>query len=141
MPNYKIPCDGIVIGWEFCHQHVNAAIATFFPSVWRLDGSSYKLIHASNVSFVPRVLSGLTFACTRYNLLMNEQFSVLTNDTVGLYSGDNASQILTSSFSSGTVISYSITGNHSSISTTENETMLEQFNVAIVAQISKCHNV
>ena len=63
MPSYKIPCNGIVLGREFCHYRVDVPAATFYPSVWRLDGSSYKLIHAS---FVPQVLSGFTFACTRY---------------------------------------------------------------------------
>ena len=75
-----------------------------------------------------------------YNLPLHEKFTVLTNDTVGLYSGDNAFQILTSSSSSGTVISYSITGNHSNISTVEDGLMLEQ---SIVVQISEhfcCYN-
>ena len=100
MPSYKIPCNGIVLGREFCHYRVDVPAATFYPSVWRLDGSSYKLIHTSNGSFVLQVLSGLTFACTRYiQPSLYEQFTVLTNDTVGLYSGHDASQILTSSSS------------------------------------------
>ena len=72
-----------------------------------------------------------------YNLPLYEQFTVLTNDTVGLYSGHVASQILTSSSSSGTVISYSIIGNHSNISTVEGGIMLEQLSISIVVQISK----
>ena len=135
IPSYWIPCDAIVVGWEFCHQNVDVPTATFYPSVWRLDSNSYKLIHASSVSFVPRVLGGLIFTCTRHSLPMNEQFGVLTNDTVGLYSGDNASQILTTS--NGTGISYSMAGNHSNISI-EDGAIMELFNVAIVAQISKC---
>ena len=134
IPSYRIPCDGTVVGWEFCHQNVDAQTATFYPSVWRLDSSSYKLIHVSSVSFVPRVMGGLTFACTGYNVLMNEQFSVLTNDTVGLYSDDNTSQILTTSNGAG--ISYSMAGNHSNISI-DDGAMMEQFRVAIVAQISE----
>ena len=111
--------------------------ATFYSSVWRMDSNSYKLIHASIVNFVPGVLGGLTFACTSYNLPTNEQFGILTNDTVGLYSGNtNASQIFTTS--NGTGISYSMAGNHSDISI-EDGAMMELFNVAIVAQISKCY--
>ena len=139
IPAYKIPCDGIVVGWEFCYQNTDdVPSATFYPSVWRMDSSSsYQLIHASTVSFMPQVLSGLTFACIRYNLHSNEVFNVLTNDTVGLYSGDNASQILTAN-STINMITYSLTGNHSNISVVEDGVMSEQLNVAIVAQISKC---
>ena len=86
---------------------------------------------------MPQVLSGLTFACIRYNLHTNEVFNVLTNDTVGLYSGDNASQILTTS-STVHMITYSLTGNHSNISVVEDGVMSEQLNVAIVAHISEC---
>ena len=145
IPAYRIPCDGIVVGWEFCYQNAtrqnvdNAPFATFYPSVWRLDSSgNYQLIHASTVSFMPQVLSGLTFACIRYNLHTNEVFNVLTNDTVGLYSGDNASQILTANSTVRHMITYSLTGNHSNISVVEDGVISKQFNVAIVAQISEC---
>ena len=86
---------------------------------------------------MPQMLSGLTFACIRYNLHTNEVFNVLTNDTVGLYSGDNASQILTAN-STVHMITYSLTGNHSNISVVADGVMSEQLNVAIVAQISEC---
>ena len=132
IPSYRILCDGTVVGWEFCYHAVDVPTATFWPSVWRLDSSGYKLIHASSVSFVPQVLGGLSFACTSYNLPTNEQFGVITNDAVGLYSGD--SQILTTS--NGTDISYSMAGNHSNISIKDGA-MMEQLRIAIVAQISK----
>ena len=97
------------------------------------------LIHASNVSFVPQQpSSGITFACERYALQVDDVFDVLTNDTVGLYTGDTA-QILTTAFSS-TMLTYSLTGRHSNISIADGDVMLEQINVAIVALISKHYN-
>ena len=101
------------------------------------SSSNYQLIHASTVSFMPQVLSGVTFACIHYNFHTNEMFNVLTNDTVGLYSGDNASQILTAS-STVNMTTYSLTGNHSNISVVEDGVMSAQLNVAIFAHISEC---
>ena len=138
-----ILCDSInvVVGWEFCYQIVNVPIATFYPSVWRLDSGNYILINTrltSTVSFVPQQAFGITFTCESYHLQFDEMFNVLTNDSVGLYSGDNIAQILTTDFSS-TMFTYSLTGNHSNISTANGEVMLEQINVAIVALISECY--
>ena len=137
-PGYRILCDSVVVGWEFCYQIVNVPIATFYPSVWRLDSGNYILINTSTVSFVPQQTIGITFTCESYHLQFDEMFDVLTNDSVGLYSGDNTAQILTTDFSS-TIFTYSLTGNHSNISTANGEVMLEQINVAIVALISECY--
>lgn len=138
---YRIPCNGTLVGWEFCHQIVNASSATFYPSVWRLTGGNYMLIHSTAVSFVPYAPSVLTFKCQSYNLrTASEEFDVLANDTVGLYSGgDNAAQILTVAGFSDSAITYGLTGNHSNFSITASEVVSEQLNVAIVAQISKLH--
>ena len=137
VPAYRIPCDGVVVSWQFFYplrQNMNNASVTFYPSVWRFNSGSYKLIHSSKVTFVP-VTSGLPFVCNTYDLLSNEKFIVLTNDTVGLYSGDNASQIFTS-ITSSSIITYSILGNQSNISC--NAATVEHFNIAIQAQISIC---
>ena len=113
----------------------NASV-TFYPSVWRFISGSYKLIHSGIVTFVPQVMSDpLPLMCNKYKLRINERFIVLTNDTVGLYSGDNASQILTSIASSST-ITYSMQGNQSNINISCNAATVEHFNIAIEAQIS-----
>ena len=111
---------------------MNNASVTFYPSVWRFISGSYKLILSSKVTFVPQVMSA-SFTCNTYKLLSNEKFIVLTNDTVGLYSGDTASQILTSIASSNT-ITCSMQGNQSNISC--NAATVEHFDIAIEAQIS-----
>ena len=138
---YRIPCDGVVVSWEFCYQlrqnmNTGNASVTFYPSVWRFISGSYKLIHSGKVTFVPQVMSGLLHVmCNKYKLRINERFIVLTNDTVGLYSGDNASQILTNIRSnSSSTITYSMQGNQSNISC--NAATVEYFNIAIEAQIS-----
>ena len=138
---YRIPCDGVVVSWELCYQlrqnmNTGNASVTFYPSVWRFISGSYKLIHSGIVTFVPQVMSDpLPLMCNKYKLRINERFIVLTNDTVGLYSGDNASQILTSIASSST-ITYSMQGNQSNINISCNAATVEHFNIAIEAQIS-----
>ena len=106
---------------------------TFYPSIWRFHSGSYKLIHSSSVTFVPPVMSGLRFVCNTYKLRTDEQFNVFINDTVGLYSGDDAFQIFTSNISSSIII-YSMLGYQSNIS--HNAATVEHFNIAIEAQIS-----
>ena len=137
VPAYRIPCDGVVVSWDFCYQlrqNMNNASVTFYPSVWRFISGSYKLILSSKVTFVPQVMCDpLPLMCNKYKLRINERFIVLTNDTVGLYSGDNASQILTSIASSNT-ITCSMQGNQSNISC--NAATVEHFDIAIEAQIS-----
>ena len=133
VPAYRIPCDSVVVGWEFCYQLRQNTSVTFYPSVWRFHSGSYRLIHSSNVTVVPPVMSGLPFVCNTYNLRGTEQFDVFINDTVGLYSGDDTSQIFTSNNSSSIIV-YSMLGNQSNIS--HDAATVEHFNIAIEAQIS-----
>ena len=142
LPGYRIPCNGFVVGWEFCVDVSSAAtqLTTFYPGIWRMvDGGNYKLIHTSSVSFMSQQApSGLTFTCAGYPLPVDEELHLLTNDTVGFFSGNDTVQLLTTAVSnSSNLITYSLTGNHSNISTADDGVMLEHFNVAIVAQISK----
>ena len=136
VPAYRVPCNSVVVGWKLCYQlkqNVDDTSVTFYPSIWRFHSCSYKLIHSSNVTFVPPVMSGLRFMCNTYPLQTDEQFNVLINDTVGLYSGDDASRIfISNNFSS--IIIYSMLGNQSNIS--HDAATVEHFNITIEAQIS-----
>jgi len=134
IPSYRIPCDGVVIGWEFCYQIYTSSV-TFYPSVWRWNESNYKLIHASSVNYthVPQLSTNLTI-CVKYNLL-DEPFSVNTNDVVGLYTTTN-SLILTSNYSDNKLV-YSVAGNHSIINLNGSGVTKQYFHVAIVAVISE----
>ena len=137
IPSYRIPCDGVVVGWEFCYQILNVPSVTFYPSVWRWNGNDrYTLVHASAVTYVPQ-LGGAVFICDNYTLPADQQISVLTNDTIGLYT-TTRSNILTTSESNDT-LAYSAEGNQSSIIITGDAGFVTQqrFHVAIVAEISE----
>ena len=79
--------------------------------------------------------SGLIDACNKYNLPDDEQFSVQTNDIIGLCTTNN-SLILTSTNLDDKPV-YSLPGNHSIIDPTGSGVTQQLFHVAIVAVISK----
>ena len=95
----------------------------------------YTIVHANSVNYVPLISSGLSITCNKYNLPDDEQFSVQTNDTIGLCTTNN-SLILTSTNSDDKPI-YSLAGNHSIIDSTGSEVTQQHFHVAILAVISE----
>jgi len=136
MPSYNITCDGVVTGWEFCFQIINAPSVTFYPSVWRWsENKYYALVHASRVNYVPPTLFGLNNSCDKYLLPADEQFSVHTNDIIGLYSTINTS-ILTTNDSDDKLV-YSVAGNQSIVDPIGSGVNQKHFGVAIVAIISE----
>ena len=135
MPSYNITCDGVVTGWEFCFQIINAPSVTFYPGVWRWsDNNYYTLIHASRVNYVPQHSSGLSSICVKPFLPADEKFSVHTNDIIGLYSSN--SLLLTANDSVDYLV-YSVAGNHSIVDPNEIGVNQKHFGVAIVAIISE----
>jgi len=87
------------------------------------------------VNYVAQISSGLSSICNKYNLPNDEQFSVHTNDTIGLYTTTN-SLILTSTDSDDKLV-YSVADNHSIIDLTGSGVTQQHFHVAIVAVISE----
>jgi len=83
---------------------------------------------------MPQNLNGPNSICDIYNLPDDEQFSVHTNDIIGLYTTNN-SLILTSTDSDDKLV-YSVAGNHSIIPTGNGVTQ-QHFHVAIIALISE----
>ena len=138
IPSYRIPCDGVVVGWEFCYQIVNVPSVTFYPSVWRWNVNNYyTLVHVSTVNYVPQAgSSGLSIICAQYKLPADEQFSVHINDVIGLYTTNN-SLILTTVTTGDNKLTYSVAGNHSIIDPTGSGVNQRHFQVAIVAIISE----
>ena len=127
---------------------VNSLLLTFYPSVWRWNVNNYyTLVHANIVNYVTQISSGLRIACNKYNLSDDEQFSVHTNNIIGLYTTNN-SLILTSTNSDDKPV-YSVAGNHSIIDPTGSGVTQQHFHVAIVAVISElcayipsiCHTI
>ena len=135
IPSYRIPCDGVVVGWEFCYQIVNVPSVTFYPSVWNVN-NNYTLVHVSTVNKPLAGSSGLSIICAQYNLSADEQFSVHINDVIGLYTTNN-SLILTTVTTDDNTLTYSVAGNHSIINPTGSGVNQKHFQVAIVAIISE----
>jgi len=92
----------------------------------------YALVHASSVNYVPQNSSGLSSICNKYNLPDDEQFSVHTDDIIGLYT----TLLLTSTDSDDKLV-YSVAGNQSIIDPTGSGVTKQHFHVAIVAVISE----
>ena len=138
LPSCNITCEGVVTGWKFCYQIINVPLMplmTFYPSVWRLsENNYYALVHASNVSYMPQHSSGLSNNCDEYPLPADEQFSVHTNDIIGLYSFN--SLILTTN-DSDDYLAYSVAGNYSIVDPYGSGVKKQHFHVAIVAIISE----
>ena len=136
IPSYNITCDGVVIGWEFCYQIINVPSMSFYPSVWRWsENKYYTVVHASRVNYVPQHSSGLSSICAKHHLHADEQFSVRTNDIIGLYSTMNKS-ILTANDSDDYLV-YSVAGNHSIVDPNGSGVNQQHFHVAIVAIIGE----
>ena len=136
IPTYNITCDGVVTGWEFCYQIINVSSVTFYPSVWRWsENNYYALVHASRVSYVPQHSSGLNTSCGKHHFPTDEQFSILTNDIIGLYSTINTS-ILTTNDSDDNLV-YSVAGNQSIVDPIGSGVNKQHFHVAIKAIISE----
>ena len=108
---------------------------TFYPSVWRWsENNYYTLVHASRVNYVSQFSSGLSSICAKHLLSTDEQFSVRTNDIIGLYS--SSSLILTANDSDDYLV-YSVAGNHSIVDPNGSGVNQQHFRVAIVAIISE----
>jgi len=136
IPSYRIPCDGVVTRLEFCYQIVNSPSVTVYPSVWRWNVNNYyTLIHASSVNYVPPISSGLNIACSKCSLSDDKQFSVHTDDIIGLYTTNN-SLILTTNISDDKLV-YRVAGNHTVIYPTGSGITQQRFHVVIVAVISE----
>ena len=136
IPSYRIECDGVVTGWKFCYQVIGTPSVTFYPSVWRWnDNNLYTLVRVSTINYISPL--NPTFVCDNYTLPVSQQFAVLRNDTIGLYTTQR-SQILRTGDSNDR-LTYSVDGNHSSVMIVENNGLVEhhQFHVAIVANISE----
>ena len=55
LAGYTIPCAGIVTAWKFCSQKTSVAtLVTFYPGIWRKNGTSYFLVRSNNVTYSPK---------------------------------------------------------------------------------------
>ena len=89
LPNYTIPCNGTVYGWEFCYLRASTSPAIFYPSIWRpIDSNTYTLVDINRIAYMPTV--GVGIQCLNRTVPDSERFNVLTGDIIGLYSDVNS---------------------------------------------------
>jgi len=91
---YTIPCNGIVVAWEFCYRTSRTASSqTFYPGIWRITDTKkngetdYKLVQSNAITFTPNGSNNTS--CHRVNLLEADHFTVPAGSVVGLYSSNN----------------------------------------------------
>ena len=93
LPNYVVPCDGVVYRWDFCYFPTFTDTVTLYPSIWRPnDTNTYTLINRNRVTFTTTQPFGFR-QCLNHTIAKDERFNVLTGDIVGLYSNTNTQLI------------------------------------------------
>ena len=122
LAGYTVPCSGTVVAWEFCYQ-IGAVIATFYPGIWRITGTmsgntDYTLVQSNTVTY-NQILRDpqdpFNFGCQIFNLSDTDQFTAPTGSVVGLYSGNQSTQLLHTNTDSS-ITTYQFSGNQSSFS-------------------------
>ena len=89
-----VPCNGIVVAWEFCYQTSHTASSqTFYPGIWRITDAKmngetdYELVQSNAITFMPNGSNNTS--CHRVNLLEADHFTAPAGSVVGLYSSNN----------------------------------------------------
>ena len=132
LAGYTIPCDGIVVAWEFCsHKTSDATPVTFYPGVWRINENetSYFLVRSNNVTY-----SAKEVECQTFNVSVTDQFSASKGSVVGLYvdKGQSSAQLLFSKKVESPT-TYKIKSNQSNI---DNKNPIK-LNISLRAHIGK----
>ena len=132
LAGYTIPCDGIVTAWKFCSQKTSVATpVTFYPGIWRKNGTGYFLVRSNNVTVTYNPKEG---KCQTFNVPVPDQLSASVESVVGLYidKGQSSSQLLLSKKGESPT-TYKIKNNRSNI---VNETPIK-VNISFEAHIGK----
>ena len=139
LAEYTVPCNGTVVGWEFCHQRHGATSVTFSPGIWRVTGTNdnrdYTLVQSNNITYDASIWANGTSndQCQRVNLSVTDQFTVPAGSVVGLYSNVHTQLLHTSTDSS--ITTYQFSGNQSSVSIAVDDV---NYNIAIRVHLGKC---
>jgi len=141
LAGYTVPCNGIVIAWEFCYQMSAVKSVTFYPGIWRItermsQNINYTLVQSNKITYNSVGSSHNNFPCQRVNLSETDQFTAPVGSVVGLYSGTQTQLLNTSTNSS--ITTYRFTGNQYSVRAGNNDDV--NYNIAIRVHLGK-HNV
>ena len=132
LAGYTIPCNGTVIAWEFCYRVVGVTSVTFYPGIWRINGTmgvttDYELIQSNSVTYDASIQTSGFDGCQRVNLSTTDRFTAPAGSVVGLYSKAGVQLLHTNTDSS--ITTYRLIGNQSSVSVGNNNDV--NYNIAI----------
>ena len=139
--DYVIPCNGIVVAWEFCYRISGAPSATFYPGIWRITKThkkrvtGFKLVQSNNVTFDP---SGtVDNLCKSFTLPVIDQFTAPAGSVIGLYSNKGVVRPLLLVTDDISVTTYQYNKNKSEVKPNKNKDV--NYNIAIRVHIGKLH--
>ena len=136
LAGYIVPCNGTVVGWEFCYQ-ISGATVTFYPGIWRITGTmggntDYTLVQSNIVTYSQSVhdpQDPMNVGCQIFNLSETDQFTAPAGSVVGLYSGIHQTQLLHTNIDRS-ITTHQFSGNQSSVTITSNSNDVN-YNIAI----------
>ena len=139
LAGYTVPCNEIVVAWEFCYQISNQTPVTFYPGIWRItrtmgSNTDYTLVQSNTVTYDPRGTPANIYPCQIFNLSDTDQFTAPAGSVVGLYSNVGTQLLHTNNDSS--ITTYRFSGNQSSVRTTSNSNDIN-YNIAIRVHLGK----
>ena len=136
---YTIPCNGIVVAWEFCYRRGSGLSVTFYPGIWRMTGTNnnrdYALVQSNSITYDASIQTSGTNIdqCQRVNLSVIDQFAAPAGSVVGLYS--NALTQLLHTNTDSSITTYQFSGNQSSVSNAGSDV---NYNIATRVHLGKC---
>ena len=142
LAGYTVPCNGIVVAWEFCYRRSAATSVTFYPGIWRITGTmggntNYELVQSNSVTYDSSIQtdsSNHINSCQRINLSATDQFTAPAGSVVGLYSNVGTQLLYTNTDSS--MATYQFSGNQSSTRAAGNNNDVN-YNIAIIVHLGK----
>ena len=148
LDGYTVPCNGIVVAWEFCYRISDASPVTFYPGIWRItyeknDGykyTDYELIQHNIVTFNPNGTSSNSHRCQKFTLSEREQLIAPNGSVIGLYSNekDAQPQLLRTDDKDGSIVTFQYIGHRKKIfQARPNDEHDVDYNIAIRVHLSK----
>ena len=141
---YIVPCNGIVVAWEFCYRISNGTV-TFYPGIWKITErgkshiSDYALVQSNSITYDASIHTSGTSndQCQRVNLSVTDQFTAPARSVVGLYSNVGTQQsLLLHTNTDSSITTYQFSENQSSVSDAGNNDDV-YYNIAIRVHLGK----
>ena len=143
LAGYTVPCNGTVVAWEFCYQILDVTV-TFYPGIWRITGTmgnntDYRLVQSNTVTYNQSVRDPQDpnfVGCQIFNLSDTDQFTAPAGSVVGLYSGNQSTQLLrTTNTTNSSITTYRLSVNQNSVSVNDSGDV--NYNIAIRVYLGK----